>query len=57
MNKKNLMLTALANSSTSEFRRVVISTISLMTVASDMVRLVRAAHCRISATCTTASVS
>ncbi len=51
------ILTAVDNSSISEFRRPVSSIISLMTVVSDMVRLVRAAQCKTLATFVTASVS
>lgn len=51
------VLTAWANSLTREFRRSVSSTITLVMVLSDIVRLVRAAQCRMSATCTTVSVS
>lgn len=57
MDKVADMLTAVDNSLTSEFRRPVSSTINLMIVASDIVRLVRAAQCKTFATFTTASVS
>lgn len=51
------ILTAVDNSLISEFRRPVSSTINLMIVSSDIVRLVRAAQCKTFATFSTASVS
>lgn len=51
------ILTAVDNSLISEFRRPISSTINLMIVSSDIVRLVRAAQCKTFATFSTASVS
>lgn len=50
------MLTAVDNSLISEFRCTVSCSISLMIIASDIVRLERAAQCKTWATFSTASV-
>lgn len=55
--KQTDMLTAVDNSLTNEFKRSVSSTVTLMIVASDIVRLVRAAQCKTFATFSTTSVS